>query len=65
MKKDSKALTCRKEICSFLRIGKNKFYRLVKDGLPVEKRGGSWIGHKEEIEEWFRVVKFSENHIKR
>jgi len=32
------------------------------EGLPVEKRGGSWIGHKEEIEEWFRVVKLSDNN---
>lgn len=55
MKKDSKALTCRQDICDFLGIGKDKFYSFLKDGLPVKKAGGSWIGHKDELNAWFLV----------
>lgn len=57
MKDICKALVSRDQICDLLKIGKDKFYQLVRAGLPVEKRGGSWIGHKDEVEEWFRVSK--------
>ncbi len=55
MNTDSKALINRQEICDYLRIGKNVLYSLVKDGLPVKQVGGWWVGHKEELDEWFQV----------
>lgn len=57
MNKDSKALLNRDQICAYLNIKKEKFYKLVDDGMPVKKRGGSWTGHKQEIDDWFLVNK--------
>ena len=50
----TKALLSRAHICQYLEIGKNRFYALVKDGLPVRKRGGGWTGYPEELDEYFR-----------
>jgi hypothetical protein len=52
---ESKALINRKEICTYLRIGKNVFYSLVKEGLLVKRVGGRWVGHKDELDDFFRV----------
>lgn len=57
-KRESKALIGRQEIMEHLGIGKHRFYELVAAGLPVKKRGvtgGVWSGHKEEVDNWFRV----------
>lgn len=51
---ESKALLSRKQILDFLRISKRKFYKLVSLGLPVRQEGGCWVGHKDELEEWFK-----------
>jgi len=60
MKKDSKALTCMKDICRFLDITKYTFYKFVQLGLPVRKEGRDWVGHKDEINDWFRIQKYFE-----
>jgi hypothetical protein len=42
----------------YLGIGKGRFYELMTAGLPIEKRGkksSSWIGHADELDDWFRV----------
>lgn len=53
--KESKALTRSEEIREYLNIGEKAFKDLVKDGLPVIKRGNRWSGHKDEIDEYFRL----------
>lgn len=52
---ESKALIGRKAICDYLGIGKQKFYSLVKDDMPVRMVGGYWTGHKDELNGFFRV----------
>jgi len=51
---NSKALIGRRAISDFLRISHNTFYKLVDEGLPVVKRGGSWTAHTDDLEAWFR-----------
>jgi len=57
----SKGLIGREKICCYLRdfagrpIGKKLFYKLVDQGLPVEKRGYQWFGHMDQIDQWFLV----------
>lgn len=50
---DRDILIGRGAICTALGIGKNTFYRLVAEGLPVKKRGGSWSGLRSEIRDFF------------
>jgi len=50
----SKVVVTRERICEALGIGKNAFYDLVKEGLPVKKRGHRWSGHMDDIENFFR-----------
>lgn len=52
-----KILITRARICDYLCVGKQAFYRLVRDGLPVEKRGKLWSGHIDDIDDFFRVPK--------
>jgi len=51
---DSKILKNRDDICTFLKIGKAIFYRLVAQGLPVKKVGRAWYGHSDVLEKWFK-----------
>jgi len=48
-------LTSKQQICEFLKIKKDHFYKLVHEGLPVKKRGGQWTGHVDELDEFFRL----------
>lgn len=52
---ESKALTSGEKIRKYLDIGKQAFQDFIRDGLPVRKCGRRWVGHKDEIDEWFRV----------
>ena len=54
VKSDSRSLLRKDDICSFLGIGKDRFYRLVKEGLPVQKKAGNWTGNKDEIDDFFK-----------
>jgi len=36
------------------KIGKNFFYTLVKQGLPVTKKGGRWFAFAEDIDRFLR-----------
>ena len=62
MKDESKALIGRERICKFLEIGKQAFYDLVDEGLPVVKRGKRWSGHKDDLNEFFRFKEEREKH---
>jgi len=49
----SKFLKNRESICAYLDdIGKGTFYKMVRAGLPVVKRGHSWVGHTDKIDTW-------------
>jgi len=48
-----KILIGRKVICDFLKVGKNVFYKLEEEGMPVVKRGGQWVAHKDRLNEYF------------
>jgi len=50
----SNVLIGRGRICDFLSIGKEAFYTLVKNGMPVRKVGAMWVGHQDDLEEFFR-----------
>ena len=42
------------DICKFLGVSKNKFYELVRLGLPVKRLGTrGWIASKTAINEWY------------
>lgn len=51
---DSKSLMNREEIRKFLKIGKTRFYALVREGLPVRKVAGGWAGNQEDIDRFIR-----------
>ena len=57
-KSSSKALIGRQDVMDYLSIGKSRFYELIRAGMPVMKVGYKtkvWIGHTDEVDEWFRV----------
>ena len=49
----SKTLIGREKICKFLEISKERFYRLVEEGLPVKKTGIGWVGNKDLLDDYF------------
>jgi len=51
-----KVLIGRHKICEFLEIGKDAFYALIDDGMPVRKRGKRWVAHVDVLDAWFRTA---------
>ena len=42
-----------KEICEYLRIGKQTFYELLEEGMPVCIFGNAYRADAEQIDEWY------------
>lgn len=51
---ESKVLIGREKICQYLGIGKEAFYKLIRDGMPAKKRGDRWVAHVDLVEEYFK-----------
>lgn len=49
---ESKALIGREAICSYLHIGKDKFYELAKTKLPMVRTSLGWLSHKDLLDEF-------------
>jgi len=50
----SRGLFSRADIMAYLKVSKDKFYRLVRAGLPVFNREGTWVSNKDLIDAWSR-----------
>lgn len=50
---EGKVLIGRKAICAYLGVGKNLFYPLVEEGMPVKKGIGGWRSHSMLLDEYF------------
>lgn len=51
---DSRVLFGAKAICAHLGVGKNVFYQLVGEGMPVCRGAGGWQAHADILDEYFR-----------
>ena len=49
----SKVLIGRNNIENYLDIKKQAFYNFVKFGMPAQKINGSWVAHKDIIDNYF------------
>ena len=38
----------------YMQVSNNKFYRLIKAGLPAFNREGTWVSNKDLIDAWSR-----------
>lgn len=54
MKQQQEFLNGRVSICAYLGVGKDAFYSLVAEGLPVRKIGGVWRAHPAALADFFR-----------
>ena len=54
MPKESETLFGRDSICVYLEIGRDHYYSLVKQGLPVKRLRGRLVANKGDLDEWFR-----------
>lgn len=45
-----------KPITNYLGISKNKFYELLKHGMPAAFFCGQWTAHTENLDGYFRAV---------
>jgi len=50
----SRGLFSRADIMDYMKVSKDKFYRLVKAGLPVFNREGTWVSNKDLVDAWSR-----------
>jgi len=50
----SRGLFSRADIMDYMKVSNNKFYRLVKAGLPAFNREGTWVANKDLIDAWSR-----------
>ncbi len=54
MPESNKILFGMKEIMNVYRIGsEDKFYKLIKEGMPCKKIIGGWIASENKINKWF------------
>jgi len=54
-----------KEIMKFYKIGsEDKFYSLVKIGMPAKKIVVTWIGTQKNIDEFFHKITQTESSVK-
>ena len=56
----SKILRSVGEICEYLQIGKDLFYKLVKLGMPVRNAYGSIWAHTENLDIWFKELTWTQ-----
>lgn len=40
-------------VCKYLEIDKNKFYRLIEQGMPAVKTATGWVSHTRALDEYF------------
>jgi excisionase family DNA binding protein len=53
------------EVAKYLRVSKDSIYRLAQKGeIPASKLGNLWRFKKEEIDEWMRKKRNSQNITK-
>lgn len=53
------------EVAKYLRVSKDSIYRLAQKGqIPASKLGNLWRFKKEEIDEWMRKKRNSQNIVK-
>ena len=57
-------LNSKKQICEEFGIGNSVFKKWRKRGLPVFFDGRSWVGYKDDIEEFMREYISSKNTVK-
>jgi len=50
----SRGLFSRADIMEYMQVSNNKFYRLIKAGLPAFNREGTWVSNKDLIDAWSR-----------
>lgn len=50
----SNIINGRDEICKYIGVGKEIFYKLIAAGLPAKKVGDRWISHKEALDEYIK-----------
>ncbi|NNF99474.1 MAG: helix-turn-helix domain-containing protein [Desulfobacteraceae bacterium] len=60
---ESPVLIGRDEICRYLRISKNTFYKLTDAGMPAEKKAKIWTANIEQLNDFFRVGKSDESGV--
>jgi hypothetical protein len=44
------------QIITYIGVSKPTFYRLAKRGLPANIIDGTWYAHKENIDNYFRII---------
>lgn len=49
----SEILSGKKEICDFLRVGKERFKDLIKKGAPIRRDGLKYVAKRQQLSEWY------------
>lgn len=53
---NKKILVGVKQIVGYLEMSPPTFYKLLKKGLPANLIDGKWYAHKENLDEYFKLV---------